>query len=159
MSTPTQEQIVQAQETARKALAEKQQLTALSNQARAAGTVSEAAKELGSFLNATGMFAIASAFIHSWIYSNPTLNFDNGKKVVFKADVWGVGLGGGAVWLAGNMASPEELIGEVSFAFQTNPVHTEIAFWKNGAVVGVLVGGGLSIQVGAFGGTGTFSWA
>ncbi|MDH0340727.1 hypothetical protein ACSVCE_06535 [Chromobacterium haemolyticum] len=154
MSTPTQEQISQAQELAQKLLAEKQKLTALAHQS--AGKTPGDIKELSSFTNASGQFTLASAFIHSWIFSNPTLNFDNGVKLDFRADVWGVGLGGGVIWLAGSMASPEELLGEVSFAFQTKPVHIEVAFWKDGRAVGVLVGIGLNIQVDAFGGTGTF---
>ena len=38
-----------------------------------------------------------------------------------------------------------ELLGEVSFVFTTNPVHTELAFFKDGVPVGVLLGGGIKV--------------
>jgi hypothetical protein len=102
-------------------------------------------------------FAIASAFIHSWIYTNTPLHFPD-MDVNFNADVWGFGLGGGVIWLSGWMADTgASILGDVSFAFTTSPVYTEISFWKDGSPVGVLVGGGINIQAGAFGGTGTFS--
>jgi hypothetical protein len=104
-------------------------------------------------------FAIASAFIHSWIYTNTPLHFPD-MDVNFNADVWGIGLGGGVIWLSGVMPDTgASILGDVSFAFTTSPVHTEIAFWRNGSPAGVLVGGGINIQAGAFGGTGTFSKA
>ena len=87
------------------------------------------------------------------------MDFGNGKRLNFKADVWGIGLGGGIVWVAGSLASPDQLVGDAQFAFSTNPVHTEIAFFKNSNPVGVLMGGGLNVQVGVFTGNGTFEWA
>lgn len=112
-----------------------------------------------SWQTAGGQFTIASALIHSWIYSNPTLDFPDGKKLAFNADVWGFGIGAGVIWLVGCCMPPEELVGETTFALQTNPLVTEIAFFKNGNPAGVLIGGGLNTQVGYFGGTGVFALA
>ena len=104
-------------------------------------------------------FAIASLFIHSWIYSNGPLDFGNGKKVNFTADVWGLGLGGGALWLGGQMAPADIVVGDANFFFATTPTATIITFWKNGVIVGTLAGIGINVQVGSFGGVGKFSWA
>jgi hypothetical protein len=102
-------------------------------------------------------FAIASAFIHSWISTNTPLHFSD-MDVRFKADVWGIGLGGGVIWLSGWMSESagSAILGDVHFVFTTNPVHTEIAFFKGSTPIGVLAGGGLNIQVGTFGGNGSF---
>jgi hypothetical protein len=124
-----------------------------------ASTVTGTQIPRSTWMRASGQFSIASAFIHTWIASNPTLDFENGQKLKFSADVWGIGLGGGVVWLTGVCAPPAELVGEVGFVLQTNPVHTEIAFTKNGNPAGVLIGGGINTQIGVFGGTGNFSWA
>lgn len=102
-------------------------------------------------------FAITSAFVHSWISTNTPLHFPDGVDLRFKADVWGIGLGGGVVWLSGYLAPADELIGDVHFAFSTSVVHTEIAFTKGIKPVGVLAGAGINVQAGVFGGNGTFS--
>lgn len=101
-------------------------------------------------------FAIASAFIHSWISTNTPLHLSD-MDLRFKADVWGIGIGGGVVWLNGWLAPADQLLGDVKFLFTTSMIHTEIAFSKNGSPLGVLVGGGLNVQSGCFAGTGTFS--
>jgi hypothetical protein len=102
-------------------------------------------------------FALASLFIHSWIYSNNPLDFGNGKRLNFRADVWGLGLGGGALWLGGRMAPADIVVGDASFFFVTTPVSTIITFWKNDVIVGTLAGIGLNLQTGSFGGVGNFS--
>jgi hypothetical protein len=102
-------------------------------------------------------FAITSAFVHSWISTNTPLHFPDNVDLRFKADVWGIGLGGGVVWLSGWLAPAEELIGDVHFVFSTSVLHTEIAFSKGIHPVGVLAGGGLNVQAGVFGGNGTFA--
>lgn len=101
-------------------------------------------------------FAITSAFIHSWISTNTPLHFSD-MDVRFKADVWGVGLGGGVVWLSGWMSESTgtAILGDVHFVFNTTPIHTEISFFKGTTPIGVLVGGGLNIQSGVFGGKGS----
>lgn len=103
-------------------------------------------------------FGIASAFIHSWISTNTPLHFDD-MDVKFEADVWGVGIGGGVVWLSGwfSKSTGAELLGDVNFIFQTSAIHTEIAFSKDSTPVGGLIGGGLNLQAGYFAGTGSFS--
>lgn len=75
----------------------------------------------------------------------------------FNADVWG--LGGGVVWLSGwiSETTGAALVGDVKFVYTTSPVHTEIAFTKDSTPIGVLVGGGLNVQAGCFGGNGSFS--
>jgi len=78
--------------------------------------------------------------------------------VNFNADVWGIGLGGGVIWLSGAMPSTgASILGDVTFAFTTSPALTELSFWKNGSPIGVLAGTGINIQAGAFGGTGKFT--
>jgi hypothetical protein len=100
-------------------------------------------------------FAITSAFIHSWIYTNTPLHFP-GQDLRFEADVWGIGLGGGVVWLSGWLDSADNIFGDVHFELRTSITITEIAFAKGIKPVGVLVGGGLNVQAGFFAGTGTF---
>jgi len=102
-------------------------------------------------------FAITSAFIHSWISTNTPLHFPNNVDLRFRADVWGIGLGGGVVWLSGLLAPAEELLGDVNFVLTTTVTHTEIAFSKDIRPVGALVGAGLNIQAGVFSGKGTFT--
>lgn len=160
VSLPSEEVISAYQVLAKNALDDKIRLTKLAAQETPDFSVQTAPESLSSgWQSVSAPLAIASAFIKSWIYTNTPLDFGNGKKVNFKADVWGIGLGGGIVWLAGSLAPPDHLVGDVHFAFSTNPVHTEIAFFKNGNPVGVLIGGGLNVQVGVFGGTGIFEWA
>ena len=102
--------------------------------------------------------AIASAFIHSWIYTNPCLNFNIGKNLKFEGDTWGVAFGAGVVWMIGTtFLPPEKLIGRVQFQFSGGPM-CELSWWKDGVPVGGLLGGGLAIHGGSFGGDGTFSW-
>lgn len=105
---------------------------------------------------ASGQFSLTSAFIHTWFSSNPAVNFEDGTKLEFKGDAWGIGLGGGVIWLTGWMNDPSDLIGKVNFTLATSPLTTEVSFFKNKRPVGVLLGGGLNVQTGYFSGDGTF---
>lgn len=101
--------------------------------------------------------AIASAAIRSWIYTNPCLNFDNGRTLRFEAETWGLAVGAGVVWMKGSTyLPPDELLGEVTFQFAGGPI-CELTWWKNGRIAGFLLGGGLAVHGGHFGGTGRFT--
>lgn len=102
-------------------------------------------------------FAIGSAFFHSWIYNNTALHFPD-MDIKFSADVRGIGLGAGVVWLSGWIAAEkgEDLIGDVNFAFNYSWGVTELAFFKGGKPIGVLAGAGLGIGAGKYGGIGSF---
>lgn len=102
-------------------------------------------------------FAITSVYIHSWISTNTPLHFPEKQDIRFNADVWGIGLGGGVVWLSGWLSPAQDILGDVKFSYSTNVAHTEIAFFKGITPVGVLVGAGINAQVGTFAGSGTFS--
>lgn len=113
---------------------------------------------LASTQTASAQIGLASAFIHSWIYTDPTLNFEDGSKLEFNGDAWGIGLGGGVIWMGGKMLLPAaQLVGDIDFAFTTNPTFTILNFFKNGNPAGSLAGGGINVQVGFFTGTGTFT--
>jgi hypothetical protein len=160
VSTPSEDVINAYRVIAINSLNDKIRLTELAAQETpdfSVGTLQESSSS--GWQDVSAPLAITSAFIHSWISTNTPLDFGNGKRLNFKADVWGIGLGGGIVWVAGWLASPDQLVGDAQFAFSTNPVHTEIAFFKNSNPVGVLMGGGLNVQVGVFTGNGTFEWA
>ncbi|PEN11189.1 hypothetical protein CRI94_16505 [Longibacter salinarum] len=108
---------------------------------------------------ASGNFALASAFIWSKVSSVNPISIDDSAKVNFEGQAWGVGLGGGDIWMGGWLANANVLNGDVKFQFVTHPAVTEISFYKNGTCVGVLAGGGLNVQLGSMGGSGTFSKA
>ncbi len=113
---------------------------------------------LASTQKASGQFGLSSALIYSRIFTDPTLNFEDGSKLEFEGHAWGIGLGGGVIWMGGNMLLPAaQLVGDVDFAFTTNPTFTILNFFKNGNPAGSLAGGGINVQVGFFNGTGTFS--
>lgn len=103
-------------------------------------------------------FDITSAFIHSWISTNTPLHFDD-MDVRFNADVWGIGLGGGVVWLSGYFfnSTGAEILGDVDFVLKTTSLYTEITFTKGIIPIATLIGIGLNVQAGIFAGTGTFS--
>ncbi|MBI0361350.1 hypothetical protein [Burkholderia oklahomensis] len=107
----------------------------------------------------TSQFSLASAFIHTWVYSNPTINYSNGSKVKFNGEAWGLALGGGVIWLSGWMAPPEQAIGDVDFTLVTSPATTEIWLRKNGNTIGMLLGGGINVQAGTVNGSGTIASA
>lgn len=113
---------------------------------------------LASTQKTSGQFGLSSALIHSWITTDPTLNFEDGSKLEFNGGAWGIGLGGGVIWMGGNMLLPAvELAGDIDFKFMTNPAVTIIEFYKNGSPAGSLAGGGINVQAGYFTGTGTFT--
>ena len=114
------------------------------------------AMSLTSTQTASGQFSLASSFIYTWFNSNPTVDFKDGTKLKFSGNAWGLGLGGGVVWLDGWMNDPSDLIGQVNFTLSTFPAHTEVAFFKNKRPVGVLIGIGINVQIGIFSGDGTF---
>lgn len=112
-----------------------------------------------SAMAATGaQFGIASAFVVTMVDNVSPLDV-NGTKLRFRGRAFGVGLGGGTVWLYGAVEPASVLLGDVNFTLITNPLHTELLFWKSTTPVGGLIGGGLNVQVGVFHGEGKFtSW-
>ncbi len=115
---------------------------------------------VASTQKASGQFGLSSALIYSRIFTDPTLNFDDGSKLEFEGSAWGIGLGGGVIWMGGNMLLPsDQLAGDIDFKFMTNPAVTIIEFYKNGSPAGSLAGGGINVQAGIFTGTGTFTVA
>ncbi len=106
---------------------------------------------------ASAQMGLSSALIHSWIYTDPTLVFEDGSNLEFKGGAWGIGLGGGVIWMGGYMIPSADLVGDIDFSFHTNPTFTIIEFFKNGNPAGSLAGGGINVQVGFFTGTGTFT--
>lgn len=144
---PSEEELKAYAVIAKKSFKEKLSLTQNPEEMPVEGTVVFAAQ-----------FAITSAFIHSWIYTNTPLHFPD-MDVKFSADVWGVGLGGGVVWLSGwiSASNGADILGDVDFALNTCPAHTELVFTQGGKTIGVLAGVGLNAQVGVFSGKGSFT--
>ncbi len=161
---PTKEELDAYTILAKKSLAKK---VSLVNQARLEN--SELAEKISApssspfDITASAQLALASAFIHSWLYTNTPLVFkkDGNEigKLNYRGEAWGVALGGGVLWATGWMADPNSLIGDADFALSTSPVYTEIAFFKKGVPVGVLIAGGINVQVGGVGGSGKFTKA
>jgi len=122
-------------------------------------TMTKAPVSLTSTQKASGQFGLSSALIYSRIFTDPTLNFEDGSKLDFDGGAWGIGLGGGVIWMGGYVIPSGQLVGDVDFKFTTNPAFTIIEFYKNGSPAGSLAGGGINPQAGFFTGTGTFTVA
>ncbi|CBJ93011.1 hypothetical protein XNC1_p0143 (plasmid) [Xenorhabdus nematophila ATCC 19061] len=147
---PSAEESSAHQIIARRAL---ENIAALAGQAQYSTFRAASANALSETIS-TSQFSLASALIHTWVYSNPTINYSSGKKVKFKGEAWGIAIGAGVIWLSGWMAPPDQVIGDVDFTLITSPTTTEIWLRKNGDTIGVLIGGGINVQAGAVNGSG-----
>lgn len=164
-------ELANAQASIAKHMFEKQvsDYNATKNNASIADATASAALQNAAVADASGaitasaQFAIASAFIHTWLYTNSPLIFNQNDKEIgrlnYRGDAWGLALGGGVLWATGWMNNPDSLVGDCNFAVTTNPVATGISFFQGATPVGILVAGGLNIQAGNAGGSGKFERA
>jgi hypothetical protein len=108
---------------------------------------------------ANGQVAFAEVFIWTKVYTNPYFTFSSGEKVRFEGESWGIAFGGGVTWMVGTFTvPPSQLIGDVTFNFNSAGGQTNLNFWRGSTYLGSAVGAGLGVSIGVTGGSGKFSF-
>jgi hypothetical protein len=112
--------------------------------------------ESPTLYSVTGTLHIA--FVVVWNQLTIDKMEDDGLNLTFEGSGWGVGIGGGVAGFTGAFTiPPSQLLGEASYnIFMTGP-GTVVDFLKGGKYVGSIVAAGLSVGIGNFVGSGTFS--
>lgn len=106
---------------------------------------------------AEGPFSVVSACFHTWVKSAPQLEFSDGATLGFAGKAWGLGVGGGSVWMTGYLPPPHSLLGDLHFKVINQGATTQVAFYAKGRWSGVLVGCGLYAQLRKLLGQGAFA--
>lgn len=134
-----------------------QRTAAARNAERVLDTSIDERRMLSTRTAAEGQFSVVSACFHTWVKSAPQLDFSDGATLTFAGKAWGLGVGGGSVWMTGYLPPPHSLLGDLHFKVTNGGQSTQIAFFANGRWSGVLVGCGLHGQLRKMLGQGAFA--